>query len=59
MALTRIIARYECGLDLCDVTFGQGHEKPLGHKQQSCENYLNPTWRVSNQNGPEKFLGVT
>ena len=43
MALTRIIARYECGLDLCDVTFGQGHEKPLGHKQQSCENYLNPT----------------
>ena len=47
MSMTRIIARYECGLDLCDVTLGHGDEAPLGHKQQLCENYLNPTWIVS------------
>ena len=26
-----------CDLDLRDVTFGHGHDTPLGHGQQLCE----------------------
>ena len=31
-----------CDLDLGDMTFGQGHNTPLGHGQQLCD-YQDPT----------------
>ena len=37
MALTRFWVCMHCNFDLGDMTFGQGHNKPLGHGQQLCE----------------------
>ena len=58
MAWTRIFGTLHNDLDLSDMTFGQGHDTPLGHGQQVCEILFRSITAVRS-NGPDTDFGYS